>query len=283
MGMEMAEQEPPFTLRYIGINPQALDAHELISTLSAIARISENAGQALYGEKTPTSFRIVHVHRGSLNIQGFVELVAGFQPFFAQMAASSFGISDVPGLIKAWFDLLKFLKGDPPRVTQKVENGNAVQIENANGQTQVINGNVYNFFLIANVGRDAAKLETPSKQGAEELQLYRGERKIATYTAQDLSKFRPIKPLEAPLESEIKAIVEVIAPVFQGEGVWRFKFGHMTLTARLLDEEYRAKVQRGDESFRRGDRLDVQLKTVQERVGTKISTKHFIVKVNGRV
>jgi hypothetical protein len=44
----------------------------------------------------------------------------------------------------------------------------------------------------------------------------------------------------------------------------------------------RSKVQRGQESFRHGDRLDVQLKTVQERVGTKISTKHFIVKVNGR-
>jgi hypothetical protein len=53
----------------------------------------------------------------------------------------------------------------------------------------------------------------------------------------------------------------------------------MTLTARLLDETYRQKVLEGQESFRHGDRLKVKLKTVQERLGDKLTTKHFITEV----
>jgi hypothetical protein len=57
----------------------------------------------------------------------------------------------------------------------------------------------------------------------------------------------------------------------------------MTLTAKLLDENYRQKVIDGEESFKNGDRLRAMLKTVQEKSGKKVTTKHFITKVLGRV
>ncbi len=278
----MADKEPPFTIRYIGVRPQSLDAHELIQTLSALTRISMKACQTTYGAETRASFRIIHVQSGTISIEGFIELIAGLQPAFALMPLLSFGVRDVPELIKRWFDLLKFLKGEPAKVIQHVDNGNAVQIESASGEIQIVNGNVYNTFIFNNVGRDAAKLDVPTKRGAKQMELYRGKRRIGTYSVDDLSSFRPIKPADTPLESEIKAIVEIIAPVFEGEGVWRFKLGRMTLTAKLLDQDYRQRVSGGEESFRHGDLLDVQLKTVQERAGNKISTKHFITRVNGR-
>jgi hypothetical protein len=114
------------------------------------------------------------------------------------------------------------------------------------------------------------------------MELYRGKRRIGTYDAEDVSEFKPIKPTTSPIESEIEAILEVIAPVFEGEGVWRFKYGRMSLTGRLTDEDYRQQVVDGHESFRHGDRLKVKLKTVQERVGEKITTKHYITRVLGR-
>jgi hypothetical protein len=222
------------------------------------------------------------VQRGSIDIQGFIELGAGLQPAFAMLPSLSLGITDVPELIKKWLDLLKFLKGQAPKVIQKVNNGNAVQIENVSGEAQVVNGNVYNTFIFNNVGKDAAKLELPTKRGAKALELYRGKRRIGTYDANDVSFFRPIKPADDPIESEIDAILEVVAPVFEGEGVWRFKYGRTRLTAKLLDDDYRQKVANGSESFRHGDRLRIRLKTTQEKVGDKIVTKHFITRVLGR-
>jgi hypothetical protein len=42
-------------------------------------------------------------------------------------------------------------------------------------------------------------------------------------------------------------------------------------TTKLLDDEFRQRVESGEESFRNGDLLKVRLKTVQKN--------HFIVKV----
>src|SRR5262249_22332080 len=134
-----------------------------------------------------------------------------------------------------------------------------------------------------NVGTDASKFDLPIKKGATELELFRGRKRIATYSPSDVAQFRPIKPAETPIESEIDAIVEVVAPVLQGEGMWRVSYGRMFITAKLLDDAYRKRVEGGEESFRHGDLLKVRLRTVQERLGGRVVTRHFIVKVLDRI
>lgn len=205
------------------------------------------------------------------------------QSTFPSLPALTFGISDIPDLIKEWLDILKLLKGKPPQDVQNVSNGNAVRIQSIDGNAQIVNGNIYNTFIFNDVGRDAAKLEAPLKRGARSLEIIKGKKKIGSYSPNDVSQFRSIKPADAPIESEINAILEVISPVLEGEGVWRFRYGRSALTAKLTDDEYRQKVINGDEVFRHGDRLKVQLKTTQERLGEKVSTRHSITKVLGRI
>jgi hypothetical protein len=277
-------KEATFSLRYTHSAPDQIEAAELIKVLAAFNSIVVKANRTFYGTDANTSFRLRHVQPGSIDIQGFIEVAAGLQPAFAMLPSLSFGIDDIPGLIKSWFDLLKHLKGSAPKRVQTVKEGNAVQVENVDGNMMVVNGNVYHGCIINNVGSDAAKLEAPVRKGARQLELVRGRKKIGTYTPDDVAQFRSIKPTERPIESEIEAIVEVVAPVLQGEGMWRFKYGRMPLTAKLLDEEFRQRVSNKEESFRRGDLLRARLKTVQERgPAGKVVTRHFIVKVLGRV
>lgn len=264
-------------------NPGTMEARELIQVLSAFTRITTKASRAYHGSTARTSVRIERVQPGSIDLQWICEVAATAQTAFAALPALSFGVKDVAGLIKAWLDLLKFLKGQPPQKVQNVTNGNALQIENATGQSTIINGNVYNTFILNGIGSDAEKLEIPVRRGAKQLELKQGSRKIGSYNTADLSNFRPIRPKDKPLESEIEAILEVISPVLEGEGMWRFKYGRMSITAKLLDENYRQRVLGGTESFSHGDRLQARLKTVQENLGDKITTKHFITKVLERV
>jgi hypothetical protein len=276
-------KETTFSLRYTHSAPDQIEADELIKVLSAFNRIALKASRAFYGSDASTSFRLTHIRSGSLDIQGFIELLAGLQPAFAMLPSLSFGISDIPELIKAWLDLLTFLKGKPPQRVQTVQKGNAVQVENVNGNVTTVNGNVYNTLIFHNVGADASKLDVPVKKGARQLELIKGRKIIATYTPDDAAQFRAIKPTENSIESEIDAIVEVVAPVLQGEGMWRFKYGRMYLTAKLLDDEYRQRVTNGEESFKHGDLLKVRLKTVQEKVGHRVVTRHSIIKVIDRI
>lgn len=272
-------KEATFSLRYTHSAPDQIEADELIKALSAFNRIALKASGTVYGSGATTSFRLTHVQSGSIDIQGYIELLGGFQALLPSIV----DIKDIPELIKGWLDLLSFLKGKPPQRVQTVQSGNAVQIENVYGNVTNINGDVYNSFVINNIGADASKLEAPIKKGARELELFRGRKRIASYSQDDVAQFRPIKPTENPIESEIDAIVEVVAPVFQGQGMWRFRYGRMFLTANLLDDEYRQRVQGGQESFRHGDLLKVRLRTVQERVSGRVVTRHFIVKVIDRI
>lgn len=275
----MAENKN-LSLYYTGsVNPATMEAKELIQVLSAFTRITTKANRAYHGSITKTSVRIERVQPGSIDLQWISEVAATTQAAFAALPALSFGIKDVAGLIKAWLDLLKFLKGQPPQKVQNVSKGNALQIENVSGQSTVINGNVYNTFILNGIGGDAEKLELPVRRGAKKLELKQGGRKIGSYDATDLSNFRAIKPKDKPLESEIEAILEVVSPVLEGEGMWRFKYGRMSITAKLADEDYKQRVLSGEESFSHGDRLQASLKTVQENLGDKISTRHFITKV----
>jgi hypothetical protein len=268
------------SLYYTGnVNPAKIEARELIQVLSAFTRITTKANRTYHGSGTKASVRIQRVQSGSIDLQWIYEVAAGAQSTFPALPGLLLGVKDVASLVKTWFDLLKFLRGQPPQKVQNVDNGNALQLENTNGQTTIINGNVYNTFILGGIGSDAEKLELPIRHGAKKLELKSEGRRIGSYSPADLSNFKPIKPKDKPLESEIEAILEVVAPVLEGEGMWRFKYGRMSITAKLTDEEYRQRVLHGQESFSHGDRLRAKLKTVQETIGDKVSTKHFVTKV----
>jgi hypothetical protein len=260
-------REETFSIRYTHSAPDQIEADELIKVLSAFNRIALKASRTFYGSGAITSFRLTHVQPGSIDIQGFIELLAGFQAILPSIV----DIKDIPELIKGWLDLLSFLKGKPPQRVQIVESGNAVQIENAHGNVTNIYADVYSSFVINDIGADASKLEAPVKKGAKELELFRGREKIATYSQTDLAQFRAIKPTESPTKDEADAIVEVVTPVLQGKRMWRLRHGHEYLSAKLLDDEYRQRVEAGEESFRRGDLLKVRLRTVQGDVGVGLS------------
>jgi hypothetical protein len=276
--------EQTLSLYYRGdATPAKIEARELIQLLSAFTRITAKATRTYHGTSARASVRIERVQPGSIDIHWLHEAVATAQSTFPAFPGLLLGVKDVASLIKTWFDLLKFLRGQPPQKIQNVDNGNALQIENANGQTNIINGNVYNTFLLNGIGSDAEKLEIPTRAGAEKLELRERGRRIGTYDATDLRHFKPIKPRDKPLESEIDAILEVVAPVLEGEGMWRFKYGRMSITAKLTDEDFRQRVESGEESFSHGDRLLARLRTIQENLGKKISTKHYVTKVVERV
>jgi hypothetical protein len=187
--------EQSLSLYYTGkVNPENLEARDLIQVLSAFTRIATKANRTYHGSGVKTSVRIEHVQPGSIDLQWVYDVAASAQSAFPALAGLSLNVKDVAALVKAWLDLLKFLKGQPPQKIQNVTNGNALQLENVSGQVTIINGNIYNTFLLNNIGNDAEKLEAPTKIGAKKLELRQRGRKISSYDVTDLSNFRSIKP-----------------------------------------------------------------------------------------
>ncbi|MCP1916254.1 hypothetical protein J2R96_008734 [Bradyrhizobium elkanii] len=166
------ESEQSLSLYYTGnVRPSNIEARDLIHVLSAFTRIAAKANRTYHGSGVKTSVRINLVQPGSIDLQWICEAGAAVQSAFPALPGLLLNVKDVASLVKAWLDLLKFLKGQPPQRIQNVQDGNALQIENASGQTTIVNGNVYNTFLLNGIGNDAQKLEIPTKNGAKKLEL----------------------------------------------------------------------------------------------------------------
>jgi hypothetical protein len=76
-----------FSLHYTDASPEQIDAHELIQVLSSFNRIAVKASRTFYGSDTFISFRIAHVQPGSIDIQGFVEILAGLARAYIRYAS----------------------------------------------------------------------------------------------------------------------------------------------------------------------------------------------------
>jgi hypothetical protein len=131
--------EQSLSIYYTGaVKPGDIDARELIQILSAFTRITTKASRTYHGSSTRSSIRIDRVQPGSIDLHWIHEVVASAQSTFPAMPALILGVKDVAALVKAWLDLLKFLKRQPPQKVQSVSNGTALQIENVSGQSTVI-------------------------------------------------------------------------------------------------------------------------------------------------
>jgi hypothetical protein len=265
------------------ISPEDIDVSELISILRAHQTLVRKSINFLYGGNSKTKIGITNVSPGSIDIGSVVQIIGSLQPAFAMLPSISLGISSPIELIKNWLEILKFLGQKPPKSIQKSTTGQNVIVENAIGDTMIVNGNVINTFIIGDIGRPANAFQAPLRAGATGLKLKSNGKVFAEYSKRDIEQFVPIQPESEILSHTIEIVISVISPVFEGEGIWRFKYGGTSISAKILDTDFLEKVYDGSESFRRGDSFRVLMNTQQKQVGAKIITTHKIERFIGRL
>lgn len=261
------------------IHPIDIPIEHTIKILRSYNSIIRRASGTLYGSQTKLDIRLEHVQSGSFDLSGIISIIGGLQPIFPMLPAISLGIENIPELIKKWFDLLKHLKGSPPVQVTQSGDGTNVQVTNRDGQVTVVHGNIYQSCVIADVGSLAQALQAPIQAGAKSLNLMREGKPIAEYSPEDVKSFSPIKIVGEEVDTEIDAILLVVSPILEGEGVWRFKYGSMNLVAKIQDVKYLEKVLNGIVSFKHGDRIVVRLRTLQRQHGAKLMTTHYVTQV----
>lgn len=265
------------------IAPETIDVSQLIKILKAHQYLIKRSADFIYGSKSATKVGITNVSPGSIDIGSVIQLVGSLQPAFALLPTASLGISTIAEMVKAWLSLLKFLEQKPPKSINQNGDGQNVIIENTKGETQVVNGNIYNTFVMGNIGHYASAFQEPLKVGANGMQLKSGGKIIAEYSQKDVETFVSIQPESEILTSKIEAILSVISPVFEGQGIWRFKYGGSTIPATVADDQFLVGVFDGSESFKRGDSFKVILATSQKQIGRKIITTHLVERVVSRI
>lgn len=273
--------EETFKLRYTGRKLKTgMNAEDVAAAIQGFAAIARVAGAAVCGEGSRIDFKVNSVEAGSLNIGFLMEVAGAAATLFPIVAADGApSPNQLLSLIKSWIALLKHLGGKPPAKVQKVSGGNAVQIQNAEGNVIIIQNPVFNIMNNADLGKHFENVVRPLRREAENLDIEVKGKSAARISKKEIAAYKSVRKAEAALKQESTVLLKVVAPVLEGNGAWRFSTGRNTITATVADPDFLADVQNGQESFRAGDILTVRLKSVQERIGTTIKDNHTIEKV----
>jgi hypothetical protein len=158
------------------------------------------------------------------------------QPAFALLPLSISSTPDIIELIKAWFSILKFLKTKPPQSIKQNGDGQNIILQNCDGDIKIVNGNVYNTFIMSDIGKTTEPLQAPIRRGATGLEIRSKHNLVEKYTLEEIQNFVTIRPTSEILRSEVEVILGVVSPVFEGGGIWKFRYGSALINAKLNDE-----------------------------------------------
>jgi hypothetical protein len=277
-----------FRLTYSGdIERGGLEAHEVASAIDGFSRLLvyliEHSGGV--PDRRQIKIYVPSVARGSAVIDFIVQVTGFVQPVFGPLAGVFSSFKSVQEVLGACLQLAEFLGGKPPHRVVRQRGTNNVSIENTNGETVIAPIVIEQLTINQYFGAQAEKFVKPIRRRKRSLGIDADGARIKSINQIGSSSYVPISANQnlPTAIREGEALLRVKSPVLEGDGVWRFLSGRNVITATIADEFFLDAVNRGDESFARGDVFRVRLRTEQFALGSKVQTKHYIDEIIERV
>ena len=263
-----------FELRYEGpaLDVGYMDARDLAPTLMAVSDLLREANRIANGNRYHVQ---VNVHAGfqsgSFGIEFGVELKTAIDAvsgvldtagaISAEQLLAYLGIS--AGGVTGLWQLVKRLKGKRVKSGDVKIDGDNAQVFTGDNQKIVVNRNTINMYGDMPTRRN---LESVARllglDGVEKLEARRDGKVVAEIEKDDHGSYAADEmPLEENMQETIReALLQVNRPVLEGDYVWHVSEFGALFSAKMLDSEFRKRVENGNELFAAGNVLRVRLK-----------------------
>ena len=270
-----------FELRYEGPALEAgyMETGELARALFAMNKLLRETNRIVNGDRYSVQ---TNVHsgfkRGSFGIEFSLELTshigtasgildeAGVNS--AEQILVLLGISESTMVRGIWQLLKRFMGGRVRPGDIRMGGVNPQQFSGNNQSINIVNNiqNTYNSFPVR---QSFEGITTPLKQnGIEILQAWQAGKVNAEIEKGDLSSYESDKVIsdshvvEGANETTREALLQLNRPVLRGDYVWNVSELGASFSARMLDSEFRKRVENGDVRFGAGDVLRVRLRRI---------------------
>lgn len=268
-------EEHIFSIRYEGPNiSEGLEPGAFIEALRGFAEFVSTVSEETYGENTGTTLKIHRLTEGSL----ILELL---QKVGEVTINDMLGVTMTVGSqIKQVIELLKHLRGQPPKTLEPISD-NRVAVTNNSGVVNIFHNSSVNLVVNSDAGESAERFTRPLTDGtATGYALEVDARAVTTVSSDDAPAMVSVARDQELLENESDIWLTATKVVLQGEAKWTFSDGRRPFTAPVVDREFLASVEAGRERFGKGDRLLVRLRAKQFQRGNRLSTQYEVTKVH---
>lgn len=262
-----------------------MPVRDLAPALLGLGQIFTDASRLIYPDRPPVGLSIKANEGGSF----VVHLVLEAESVWDQVV-ELFTSPDITALLALQalvagplgvFWLVKRIGG---RRIEKVVPGETVTITLVDGEVIEAPAGVLELYRNMPIRRNAADVVAPlAKSGVDRLDFWTEEGITVQLSTDDMSAFDATGESIPLNEQESTMVVEIASVAFTDGNKWRLSNGDQKFYAEIHDEGFLGRINDGSESFRKGDRLDVQMRIVQSDRIDGLHTEHHVMKVNTHI
>lgn len=266
--------ENVFSLRYEGPGiSEGLEPAAFAEAVRGFAEFIATVSESIYGEDEGTTLKVHRLSQGSLLLE-IIQRVGELS--VNDLVAIT---ATVSGEMRTAIDLLKHLKGHPPKAINSAPDGR-VTVENNAGNIAVFTNSTFNIVMNGDIGSAVERFTKPISEGlASGYALEVNSDPVANVGREDAPSMVSVAKDKELLESESEIWLTATKVVLKGEAKWTFSDGRRPFVAPVMDPEFLASVDSGHERFGSGDRLLVRLKAKQFQRGNRLRTQYEVTKV----
>jgi len=286
--------ETEFGVVYDGpaVTSGRMDVSELAPALLGLAELFREANSILQPGSPPVQLEIQATAQGSFDVhlvitQADVWGAAGttINLLSSQGVAALINLKELIIGSRGVFSLIKRLQGRTIDRSEPTEQSGDVVLHTTEGDTLTVPAAVLRVYRSATLRRRAGQVVAPlQKDGVVSLQF----RQEATETAvsvelgpSDTDSFRVVETERTVAEQRGTMVYSIAAPSFVEGNKWRLTDGsNQTFYADIADQNFLARVDRGEEAFRKGDflRCEMHIRAVQTDEG-HLRTDYSVIRV----
>jgi len=279
-----------FTVVYDGegLADHTMDVRDLAPALLSLSELISNSGTLLYGSNVDIKLHVKALEPGcfTVDLTVITEFLSQIKDLLTSDGAeAAINLGDLlqllfgGGTLIGLFKLIKVLKGKSPNKVTVQENSVLIETED----TQIeIPTNLLPLYKDIGIRRAALQVVEPlEKKGIESIEFKSSSGVEYENVIKEDAEFFKLPEIEEEvlLRESRKAAFSIVSLAFKEENKWRLHDGNNTIYATIKDEDFLARVEANEVSFRKSDVLICRVEDVSTRDENGLKTEHNILEV----
>jgi hypothetical protein len=290
----MPADEERFHLKYEGpaLVDHTIDVTDLAPALLGLSELIDEANHVINSDRTSISLRIkatepgcfqVEIHAAQNLTNAAVDFLSGrpVTALIALLVLLGFAQSGGKTVANSVIEIVRRLRGKPPKSVMPVQDGAEVELELPTGEKLRVARGVWEICVSRKARTAIQKIVKPlDREGIEELEVVREQQTITRITKSEAPYFATPEEAQEQLQvSERITHVSIVSLWFAEEHKWKLNEGGNVFNASISDAAFIKKTLSNEESFQAGDLLKVRLRQTQFLTPSGLKSEWEIVEV----
>lgn len=283
--------ETTFEVAYDGpaLEGHVIPVRDLAPSLLALGDLFTEASAAVFPGHPPAALKIRATKDGSFAVDLILEAPKVWDQFVnlfsSREVTALVNLRDVIISVGGLLWIIKLVGGLPILKREDATEPGYVKLTLPDGTTLEALGAAVDLFDNLAARESARRVVEPlARKDIETVQFSSDAEESVSIHESDLPAYTVPEIEEIPLlEHEREMVVSIASAVFTQGNKWRFSDGDRLFYAAIEDEAFLEGVDRGIESFRKGDMLKCLMRIVQTRRADVLQTDHTVLEVQEHI